>query len=193
MRSRLLALVVLVIAAVACGDDATPTTDGPGATPTTAGGTPGTDAPPADGGTNLAVVEIGDHRYEVNVTPDAIQRCSPDFFGAFWVIGFTAEDMSSTLEMMLTPENRNELGMDEPYIRVDDPETGIDWRADPNYFADTDLPEGMSQVDSFTVDGNRATGTATFIDADAANNALFGNGEMPEPVTGTFEVVCSDS
>ena len=49
----------------------------------------------------------------------------------------------------------------------------------------------MSQVDSFTVDGNRVTGTATFIDADAARAALSGNGEMPDPVQGTFEVVCS--
>jgi hypothetical protein len=192
MKSRVtMLLVALAMITVGCGDDATPTTGGLGATPTTADGTPGTDAPPSGGGTNLAVIQIGDNRYEVDVTPGAIQRCNPDFFGAFWVIGFTSEDMSATLEMLLSPENREELGMEEPRIRVMDPETEIDWRADPDYFADTELSAGMSQVDSFTVDGNRVTGTATFIDGDAANAALFGNGEMPEPVQGTFEVVCS--
>lgn len=193
MKSRVtMLLAALAMILVGCGDDATPTSGDTGVLPTTAGETPGTDAPAGDGGINLAVVEIGDNRYEVDVTPGSIQRCSPDFFGAFWAIGFTSEDMSSTFEMLLSPENREELGMEPPYIRLTDPETDIDWRADPEHFTTTELPEGMSQVDSFTVDGNRVTGTATFIDVDAAFAALNGNGEMPEPVQGTFEVVCAE-
>jgi hypothetical protein len=172
---------------VGCGDDATPTSGGTGVTPTAAGGTPGTDAPPSGGSTNLAVIQIGDNRYEADVTPGAIQRCDPNFFGSFWVIGYIGDDVGATLEMLLSPDDLDEeLGMDEPYVRVGDPEGGYDWQADPEFAATNDLPTGASQVDSFEVVGNRVTGTATFVDA----NAVYGGGEV-ESVPGTFEVVCS--
>lgn len=183
-------LIGLMIIAAACGDDdigGPGTTAAPGAT-TTVGST--SQDPPAGEGTNLAIVEVGEYRYEVDVTPGAIQRCDPSFFGAFWAIGFTSDDMGGSFQMLLTPENRDELGMEAPHLSVDDEENGFDWMANPESGLELVEP-GMSQIDSFQVSGNTVTGTATFIDRNAVFAAM-GGAEMPDPVSGTFQVTCAD-
>jgi len=50
------------------------------------------------------------------------------------------------------------------------------------------IESGMSQVDSFESDGHHASGTATFIDLQAAMM-----GESPPPMETTFEVTCPES
>ena len=59
---------------------------------------------------------------------------------------------------------------------------------DNGSIAITPIPEGSSQVDSYTVPDGRpvtATGTATFIDLAAHNQ-----GEAAPSVSGSFEVSC---
>ena len=75
---------------------------------------------------------------------------------------------------------------DQPYVRVSDDENDLDWRAGDDIAVQM-VGEGMSQVDSFTHDGQRASGTATFIDLYAVQRQ-----ESPEPVQGSFEFACSD-
>jgi hypothetical protein len=49
----------------------------------------------------------------------------------------------------------------------------------------------LSQIDSFTTDGYSASGTGTFMDAQAWQAAMLGgDGVPPEPSSGTFEVRC---
>jgi len=69
-----------------------------------------------------------------------------------------------------------------PTVSIDDPY--VQWIAGGDIV--TQLPKyqtGMSQVDTFTTDGYRASGSATFVDIANPTGDL-------TPVTGTFEVSC---
>ena len=81
-----------------------------------------------------------------------------------------------------------------PSVRVDDerdPQNERQWEArEQNATELTFVPEGASQVDSFSVSGSSASGTATFIDVNAAFVALAEGTDPPEAVTGTFEISC---
>ena len=45
-------------------------------------------------------------------------------------------------------------------------------------------------VDTFSVEGSRAAGSATFIDLTAYDLALATGDPLPEPVAGTFAINC---
>ena len=49
---------------------------------------------------------------------------------------------------------------------------------------------GASGVDSYTIDGTSASGTATFIDLFQIQLSAGGQVEPPQPVQGTFEISC---
>ena len=137
------------------------------------------------GGDNVAMVTIGDASYEIDVTPGAIQRCDPDFFGAFWAIG---GDQTVGIEMLLPPPG--DPNFDEPAaLKVSVADGDREWVADParEMFG---VDEGESQVDAFTVDGNSVSGTATFVDLNESYAFQGGAGDEPEPVSGTFSVTC---
>jgi hypothetical protein len=154
------------------GSSETTTTEAAMTTTTTSGGEPASEE-------GTAAVEIGDFRYEFNATPGSIRRCDPDFFGAFWVIGITGEGMSGdTVEMLLPPEG-DPNHSDAPRVTVTDEENGIDWIADPDSLVTN---ADQTKVDSWTVDGNGVSGTATFLKAGDTND-----GEL---VTGTFQADC---
>jgi len=46
----------------------------------------------------------------------------------------------------------------------------------------------MSQVDAYTVEGRRASGTATFIDFFQVQLFATGQVDQPQPVPGSFEI-----
>ena len=50
------------------------------------------------------------------------------------------------------------------------------------------IPAGSSQVDSYEIDGDTITGTATFYEV----NSSYGDGDLIVE-QGTFEVTCSES
>lgn len=206
MTRRMLAVFTLGLALVACGgDDAvtttaeaaagdTTTTAGDGQTPAATTQAPETTAAPASGGDgtpdvgiaeNTAVFEIGDNRYEIDVTPGAIQRCDPDFFGIFWALGTNEE---TVLTMELVPESMTDR---VTQIEVTDKVNDLEWVADPENL-DFGIQPGQSQVDSWQVDGRAATGTATFIEQNAVFAAAGGSADFPEPVQGTFTVLCAE-
>ena len=205
-------IVVLAAVLAACGGSSgTATTGAGGATGTVGGdGAVKTTAPrPADSGTapiagedgapapsdgtlNTGSVTIDDTTWEFDATPGALKRCDPDFFGAFWVIGESPDGDGVTI-LLPPPDDPN--FEDPPSVRVGVNDGGPDFTADPsildtgNY--DTVISEGDSQVDSYTVDGNTASGTATFVDEQEIFAALGGAADDPEPVRGSFEVTCA--
>lgn len=211
LRSGLTVGVLIALVLTACGgsDEVGGTVDGATSEPAAGESAPSTstadasavtpaadssdeeDPSPAKRGANTGVVTIGDTSYEFDATPATITDCEPDFFGAFRVIGETPG--GGTVTILLPPEGDPNFD-DPPSVRVKDIEIGADFTADPSIvengsYGDV-ISEGDTQVDSFTVDGNTASGTATFVDEQQIFAALGGAADDPEPVQGTFEVTC---
>lgn len=201
--------VVVVMAVAACGGSApvseeesssdVTSTMAPETTQGDSDGTAMTTTPPsdeADGGSspgsNVATVTIGDTTWGFDADPEGpITDCDPAFFGAFWVVG-EAEDGSS-LSLLLPPEGDPNFD-DPPSVRVADRATEADWTADVTLietanYADV-LSDGDSKVDSWTIDGNTVSGTATFVDENQIFAVLGGSADAVEPVTGSFEASC---
>lgn len=204
--------VGLVLAACGGSDEVGGTVDGaasPATQPAADAAAPSTttapsseisdDAPSGDdlgpaassGAENTVIVTIGGTTYEFDATPGTIADCNPDFFGAFFVNG-ASEDGDSVSLLLPPPDDPN--FEDPPSVRVKVRDGGADYTADSSIlengnYADV-ISEGDTQVDGFTIDGNTASGTATFIDEQQIFAALGGTADDPAPVQGTFEVTC---
>ena len=163
-------------------------------TVTTATSTTGSDSTgESTGGGNVATVTIGDQTFEFDANPEGpITDCNPDFFGAFWVVG--GDPDGNSLNLLLPAEGDANFD-DPPSVRVVDRGTGADWTADVSLLETGNyedvLDAGDSQVDSYTVEGNTASGTATFVDENQIFAVLGGTADSVEPVTGAFEVTCA--
>lgn len=206
-------IIVLAVVVAACGGSSGTATTGAGSGIGTSGGdvvavtttapqpvdsetapTAGEDDTrgQSDGTVNTGTVTIGDTTWEFDATPGTLKQCDPDFFGAFWVIGESPDGDGVTI---LLPPSDDPNFEDPPSVRVGVNDGGPDFTADPSILEtgnyDTVISEGDSQVDSFTVDGNTASGTATFVDEQAIFAALGGAADDPEPVRGSFEVTCA--
>jgi hypothetical protein len=82
-------------------------------------------------------------------------------------------------------------GGDEIYVNVPEPLEGWIARADRAGMTGLHLlPEGQSQIDEVTFDGDTISGTATFIETRAFGRALRDKTPYPAPVAGTFEIHC---
>lgn len=132
---------------------------------------------------NRAVVTIGDRTYEFDLSVQCLS-----LFGNMAAAGTAVDGSDVDLTLGLPPEDweTSEEDWDPPYVRVDDDENDLNWRAGGDVVVDM-VEEGTSQVDSFTHDGQRASGTATFIDLYAVQRQ-----ENPDPVQGTFEFACPE-
>jgi hypothetical protein len=132
---------------------------------------------------NTAVVTIGDQRYEFGNL-----RC----FTVGGAIGAQSRDGDPRVDIDLPPLDWETSGDDwsPPGIRVIVEGVGT-WIANPEHTALPRIEPGLSQVDSYETDGFRATGTATFMDANGWQAAQFGlEDQPPDPVQGTFGVAC---
>ncbi|MEZ4503099.1 MAG: hypothetical protein R3C39_10780 [Dehalococcoidia bacterium] len=81
-------------------------------------------------------------------------------------------------------------------LDVEDPATDRHWLAAADREGMTVLhlvPDGNSQIDSIDFTGNTITGTATFIETRAFNEAWSNNGTYPDPVEGRFRISCPSS
>lgn len=187
----------LVFASCGGGDDGSePTTTAAGGSETTTTALDTTEAPaattappetepPSDDGetpsgdANKATVTVGDTTYEFDVEASIVGRCDPDFFGAFWVIAAATDGTNGSLEMFIIPEgNTNHDETSKIKVNAKDSDER-DWRADADGGEGT--PEGESSVDSFEIDGNTVTGTASFVDIYAGDGAT---------AQGTFTATC---
>lgn len=174
-------------ATTTAGDDTTTTT----AASTDDGGDSGSEA---SGDTEYAIVTIGTETYEADMS-GSLAACIA-LGGAVGGVGQIIEPGSGTIDMTIPPEDweSSSEDWDPPSIRVDlgedDNGVPIDWRAGGEIVESFPDLVGKSQVDSFSVDGSTATGTATFIDFFQVQLAGSGQVDDPEPVEGTFEINC---
>jgi len=191
------ALVSAALVLTACGGDddgaaAGSNSDNGGTTPTeatSANGDGNGDDGNGDGGggsggaaENRAVVTVGDEVYEFDLTDLCLAM-----FGNLAGSGPSVDGRDITINIEVPPEDWETSDEDwsPPSIRIDDGENDLDWRAGDEIVTGMVEP-GMSQVDSFTNDGTRASGTATFIELYAVMT-----GDDPDPVQGTFEFACN--
>ena len=197
-RAALLTLFILVVTVVvACGggDDEA---DGGGGDSAAAPQQPrggddagsraddGDDDNKVDFGDGLVVVTIGGDRFEFDMT-DGFNVCR-DVFGGIQFAGAGTDGRPTKVTGWIPPANWKDFDdgrYDPPGIELDNDEGNSQWIANAKDAEFRGLPAGSSQVDSFEIDGLRASGTATFIDS-------FALGDSKPVVEGTFEIACEE-
>lgn len=184
---------VLVVALAACGSTADVSSGAPGddadepAAPTT---TVVLDA----GGPDRAVVTIGRQRYVADLS-DQLSICRVDQ-GAISGVGQIEGFADGRLHIELPPQD-----WDESDGRFDPPSIALDLGTDADdmaigLYAGGDVAasvEGfaeVSRIESFVIDGRRASGVATFVDLDQVEAARDRGLTDPEGRTGTFAIEC---
>jgi hypothetical protein len=211
-----LASVILAFAlvAAACGgasDAPAASVGASGVSPTSAAGTPAAGTPAA--GSSAASTSAGESnpRAEVSISgstfvfeqrgPGAASSCGPDINGTF-IARLRLVDESgqltsrSGLELDLSHDGVGAPG-NRIVVRLGHLDEAGDLPYTPGWYADADQAEGStgldpgtSQVDSYVIDGDSVSGTATFVDFES--DAAFFRGEIDavESVPGTFMVTC---
>ncbi len=131
-----------------------------------------------------AILKIGKHRYEFEMT-----QCNSMLrFGR----GQAKDGSDVTLSFELPPADwksrpASEGWSDNGSFRIRDKKNNRDWVADEGMSKElTKVSLGQSQVDDFTIDGKRSSGSATFVDIMAVMTI-----GKAEPVKGAFEVECN--
>lgn len=200
-RLWILAIFALVLAACGGGEaDPTNDTETPG---TTAQGAPATtqgndsssatteapsDGGGSSGGVSTGTVTIGNETYEYEDTGFPGLRCDPDAFGVAFLAALQSSEGavdgkigSLVVGIPFKGEEATAGILPELSASVGD----LDWQANEARAAERDIPAGSSQVDSYEIDGNTISGTATFYE----ENSSFSGGDLVVE-KGTFEVTC---
>ncbi len=132
-----------------------------------------------------ATITVGGQTWDF-VWAEAYAHCDASRGNGILVAGSVDGDINGvTYFGELTPEGG--------YLDVVDPVAKNSWvaAADREHITVLHLvPEGHSQIDEITFDGNRIYGTATFIEGNAFRDAWRTNGTYPQPVTGSFDIQC---
>ena len=144
-----------------------------------------------------AVISVGGTTWEFELTTFFGRVCDlgPDD-SKLVTAGFVDGDLGGTsFSAHLEPAGHDVEGLFSVHgVTVQDQETGADWMADDLEFPSlqwlADIPAGGSQIDSITIAGGHAFGTATFIDVNAARLAWSNNTAPPNPVGGSFDIQC---
>ncbi len=142
-----------------------------------------------DGG--AATITIGDETWEFTFYDSVpIASCNADFFGGFLAVLTSGDDIMVPFDQVMITLPGGDF-KDPPEIHLnlkvsDDAE----WIADETIYENNpDLPPGIG-VTSFTIDGQGASGTATFYQEESYFQANAGTGDLVM-MDGTFEVVCA--
>ncbi len=140
-------------------------------------------------GEKRSIVVIGDEQFEFDMSPACLSMG-----GAVGGTGFTA-DGSVSLEIDISPEDweTSADGWEAPSIRIrDQRDESIerDWETGGSNIDNYEELRELVRVDSFSVVGARASGTATFIDLQAYMFAGALGDPLPDPVAGTFDINC---
>jgi len=148
------------------------------------------------GGEALAVITVGGETWRFE--GDGLVVCSLSDDGSQLTAGGTVDGaLEVWLSAQLTPGG---IGTGERLvvgnlarIQVKDGLTHQTWAADPldsTTAAYAAIPGGSSQIDSLTIEGSHAWGTATFIEMGAVYKAWSDHIPLPSPVTGSFDIEC---
>lgn len=175
------AALALVVAACGGGDDDAGPADDPQAAETDGAAAAGGGSAAGDG--NYAIVTVGDTTYEVPA--DALNLCnSLDnlIFGSFAIDGngqatqAGGVDVAIQVNFGLPVPDWQAQGLQAPLLDVDLQEDGVRWWAS--------VDRGLGSVDSWQLEGGRATGDATFVGEET------GSGNPAGTESGTFDVLC---
>jgi len=165
-------------------DETGPTT----ATPTTGGADDEPDAPAPDA--SVGTLTVAGETYSFADTGFPGLQCMPSAFGVAFLSGLqlvdeNGEGVQGNLAVNIPFKGEEETAGILPAVRgnVGD----LEWIADPEHADRNSILQGSSQVDSYEIDGNTITGTATFYE----ENSSFGQGDLIVE-QGTFEVTCAD-
>ncbi len=208
---RLVAVVLsLVLVASACsgGDDGSAPDAEDVPTADTAGGDDSAPDNSADGTDSVpqAEVTIGDETYRFAEEGFAASsNCTPNRLGAFRALLRLVDESGeltarSDLDLVLVhdPSSTDRPESDSIRLRLGHLEDALDLNFTPGWYADaahaeesTGLEPGTSQVDSYVIDGNTVSGTATFVDVESDTAFFRGEIDSVESVDGTFTVTCS--
>jgi hypothetical protein len=211
---RLLALVLgMVLLVAACGgesgdetsdtsdDDSASTTvapepeddtdsgDEPATTTTT--GSPDNEGGDSTGGdVSTGSATVAGETYEFLDTGFPGLQCEPSSFGVAFIAGLQSAEENNGVIGSITvgipfPGQEETAGI-LPAVTVSDGET--EWIADPEHAELNGIPAGSSQVDSFEIDGNSISGTATFYEEDSSFTGNEGDLVVEQ---GSFEVTCA--
>lgn len=155
----------------------------------------------ADGDAHRATATIDGVTYTFADTGFPGQQCLSDFFGVFIAALFMVDDQGNpnieggAISIAIPHEDTDRAEVDqwpEVSVNVNDPD--LEWIADEKGAEEFEIEPGISQVDSYTVDGNTITGTASFYEQNSYWAVAGGQAEELVTATGTFEVTCgSDS
>jgi hypothetical protein len=185
--------VAAILAASGCGGDGGD--DGGGdAQQSDAPASSDVDGAGAAGGSGeaTAVVTIGDEEFVAEMSQQCIS-----LGGAIGAI-FTAADGAVEIEVDLSPEDWEtdaQGDWEAPNIVVNDErgDTRVAWQTGtaqytPGSEVEDEDYAGIAVIESYTVEGSSASGTATFIDGQGLVQARADGTPIPEPVSGSFEV-----
>ncbi len=189
------AVLVVALVLAACG----------GATAEVSSGGPGDNADePTDattttvvldaGGPDRAVVTIGRQRYVADLS-DQLSICRVDQ-GAISGVGQIEGFADGRLHIELPPQDWDESDgrWDPPSIALDlgtdADDMAIGLYAGGDVAASVDGFAEVSRIESFVIDGRRASGIATFVDLDQVAAARDGGLIDPQGRTGTFAIEC---
>jgi len=148
------------------------------------------------GGEALAVITVGGETWRFE--GEGLVGCSLSDDGSQLTAGGTVDGaLEVWFSAQLTPVG---IGTGERLvvgnlarIQVKDGLTHQTWAADPldsTTAAYAAIPGGSSQIDSLTIEGSHAWGTATFIEMGAVYKAWSDHIPLPSPVTGSFDIEC---
>ena len=177
-------------AGVTTAEDASPATTKAPETATTVGSV-GDHFDTAGG---AATVTIGDDTWEFELVEGiVIANCDADFFGGFVsILTNPGADMANPVDLFSVTLPGGDF-KDPPTAAVNlGASGGAEWIADETiYEQNADLPAGLG-VTSFSIDGNTASGAATFFEQESFYQFNAGNGDLVV-ADGTFTVTCASA
>ena len=158
-----------------------------------------------DGGSSSSVSGLGEATVTINgetyffgETGFPALRCDPDLFGVFFVfLQMVDADGNEILgggsvDMVLLQPGTDPEELDQRNeARVNIEALDQEWIADEEDITERELEAGTSQVDSYTIDGNRVTGTATFYEENSYWASIGDPSNEVAVTQGTFEVTCA--
>jgi len=195
VKSIRLTLVGILLAAMvtACGGDEPAPSDQPsdGSTTTTiTESMDTTDQPRSDD--SHAEITIGDLTYTFDISglPAQCSQSGPYLQGSFALDASGAAvqaggpNASVQLNFGIPPEDWESQGLSPGSVGVENQTTNEYWLA----AADVGPADGTIGIQTISLDGNHATGTATFLEI----NGFYAGGE-PRVVEGSYDITCGSA
>lgn len=162
------------------------------------GETPDDEDAAAPTGLGSASVTLDGKTYQFGETNFPALRCDPDLFGVFWVLLGQVDESGDevpnggSLQIVLLHHDTDESEVGRaPEAILELTDVDQRWIADPEALEQYELEPASSQIDDYTIDGNSASGTATFYESNSYFAVQGGISDETLVSQGTFEATCA--